>query len=299
VQVADGALYWAKRSGRNRSRRYDPEHVMVVTDAQRTEFSAMLEQPEAVRPVFQPIVALATGRIVGYEALARFANQRGRLPTWWFAQAHKFGLGHQLEAEAVRVATATKGRPADAWLAVNLSPSAVVSRELSEILDGDLNGLVIEVTEQERIGDDERTRDVLNNLRARGARIAVDDTGAGYAGLQTVMSLRADIIKLDRSLVADVDRDRAKRALVEAFVSFARNTGAEVCAEGIENLQALDVLREIGVTYGQGYAIARPGPAWPSLDPQAIATCWPHLAGGRRLTAVRDDHPRAARGDGA
>ena len=113
----------------------------------------------------------------------------------------------------------------------------------------------------------------LDPLRARGARIAVDDAGEGYAGLQQVMSMRADIIKLDRALVADVHADPAKIALIGSLVHFARSTGASICAEGIETLAELRVLIHLGVATGQGWALARPGAPWPEVDPEAARVC--------------------------
>jgi EAL domain-containing protein (putative c-di-GMP-specific phosphodiesterase class I) len=134
---------------------------------------------------------------------------------------------------------------------------------LREQLPADLTGIVIEITEHELVADGERLRATLDELRARGARIAVDDAGAGYAGLRQLMLLRPDVIKLDRGLIEDVARDEAKQALVECFVRFAERTSADVCAEGVESLEDLLVLARLGVAYGQGYAIARPGFDWP------------------------------------
>jgi EAL domain-containing protein (putative c-di-GMP-specific phosphodiesterase class I) len=99
----------------------------------------------------------------------------------------------------------------------------------------------------------------------------VDDAGSGYAGLRQLMVLRPDVIKLDRDLIADVARDEAKQALVECFVRFAERTDAAVCAEGIESLEDLAVLARLGVAYGQGYIIARPGFDWPEPAPAARA----------------------------
>ena len=82
VQLADGALYLAKSTGRARSQMYDPEHVLVITEEQRAEFASLLERPQAIRPVFQPLVSLRTGEVVGYEALARFDDSRNLPPTW-------------------------------------------------------------------------------------------------------------------------------------------------------------------------------------------------------------------------
>jgi EAL domain-containing protein (putative c-di-GMP-specific phosphodiesterase class I) len=250
LQLAAGALSWAKDSGRGRTRRYDPEHVFVVTEEQRDDFAALIARPDAVRPVFQPIVALASGEPVGYEALARFEGKPGLPPSWWFSQAHRFGLGAALEGQSVRAALAARNRPAGTFLSINLSPSALGSSHVTEHLPRD-----------------------LEPLRARGARIAVDDAGEGYAGLQQVMSMRADIIKLDRALVADVNTDPAKVALIGSLVHFARSTAALICAEGIETLEELRVLIHLGVAYGQGWTLGRPAADWPRVNAEAARLC--------------------------
>jgi diguanylate cyclase (GGDEF)-like protein len=273
LQLADGALFWAKESGRGRSRRYDPEHVFVVTEEQREDFAELIAAPNVVRPVFQPLVSLASGEAVGYEALARFDGKPGLPPSWWFSQAHRFGLGAALEAEAVRVALAAEGRPEGTFLSVNVSPSALAAPEVRELLPPDLHGVVLEVTEEERMVDVDALQRHLDPLRSRGARIAVDDAGEGYAGLQQVMSMRADIIKLDRALVADVHTDPAKIALVGSLVQFARSTSAAICAEGIETLDELRVLIHLGVAYGQGGALGRPAEPWPRVRAEAAGIC--------------------------
>jgi diguanylate cyclase (GGDEF)-like protein len=273
LQLAGGALQWAKESGRGRARRYDPERVFVVTEEQREDFASLIARPGAVRPVFQPIVALASGEPVGYEALARFEGKPGLPPSWWFSQAHRFGLGGALEAESVRAAVAADNRPPGTFLSINLSPSALASAHVRERLPSDLRGIVLEITEEERVLDVEGLQRDLDPLRARGARIAVDDAGEGYAGLQQVMSMRADIIKLDRALVADVNADPAKVALIGSLVHFARSTGAAICAEGIETLEELRVLIHLGVAYGQGWALGRPGAPWPRVNAEAAGLC--------------------------
>jgi diguanylate cyclase (GGDEF)-like protein len=273
LQLAAGALSWAKDSGRGRTRRYDPEHVFVVTEEQRDDFATLIARPDAVRPVFQPIVALASGEPVGYEALARFEGKPGLPPSWWFAQAHRFGLGAALEGQSVGAALAARNRPAGTFLSINLSPSAIGSSHVTEHLPHDLRGIVLEITEEERVLDVEGLQRDLEPLRARGARIAVDDAGEGYAGLQQVMSMRADIIKLDRALVADVNTDPAKVALIGSLVHFARSTSAAICAEGIETLEELRTLIHLGVAYGQGWALGRPAAAWPRVNAEAARLC--------------------------
>ncbi|MCP9488479.1 MAG: EAL domain-containing protein [Solirubrobacteraceae bacterium MAG38_C4-C5] len=282
--LADGALYWAKGCGRDRTRRYDPEHVVVVTCEQRVEFAGLIEAGSNVSAHFQPIVALADGGVAGYEALARF-NARQHLPaSWWFEHAHRLGLGPALEATAVAAALAAPDRPPGTFLSLNLSPSAVLTDEVAAALPARLDGLVIEITEQERINEHDALQAALDRLRARGARIAVDDASGGYAGLQWVMRMRADIIKVDRGLIQDIHRDPAKAALVSSLVHFASCTGAEVCAEGIEHLEELRLLKGLGVTYGQGFVLGRPAEWWPEVDLDAAATC--RVYDGERLPAI-------------
>jgi EAL domain-containing protein (putative c-di-GMP-specific phosphodiesterase class I) len=120
--------------------------------------------------------------------------------------------------------------------------------------------IVLELTEHTRVRDYEGLRVCLDRFRDRGVRIAVDDAGAGYAGLQHILNLQPDVIKLDIMLTRDVDTDPARRALSACLVTFADEIGAEVVAEGIETLAALEALRALGIRWGQGFYLARPAP---------------------------------------
>jgi len=278
LQLAEGALYWAKRSGKSRSRRFDPDHVRLSGDApQRSEIEQILQQ-DAIEPVFQPVASLTSGRVIGYEALARFPGAPGRPPSTWFAQANACGLGPQLEAAAIRSALARDGRPPGTHIAVNVSPSALSSEVVRSVLAGDLSDLVIELTEHEVYVGDSLLADSLADLRERGARIAIDDTGAGYAGLKQVMWVRPDIVKLDLDLTREIHADPVRMALVESLVRFARRVGATVCAEGIEHPDDIAVLANLDVPWGQGYALGRPAPPWSEISPHAAETCRSALA---------------------
>lgn len=263
LQLAAGALRWAKSSGRGQTRRYDPENVSVPTDQEeRAEIEGLLEREQPVVAFFQPLVSLSTGRVLGYEALSRFPDPPGRGPDAWFAQAARCGLAARLEAAALRAALSKEGRPQGTFLSINVSPTTLGSAEVQAVLPTDMTGLVVEITEHELADDLDALEKELAALRERGAKIAVDDAGAGYSGLQTVMRIQPDVIKLDRSLVMNLDEDPAKEALIDSFVRFARRTGASVCAEGIERMEELKLLADLDVTYGQGYVLARPAPEW-------------------------------------
>jgi EAL domain-containing protein (putative c-di-GMP-specific phosphodiesterase class I) len=210
--------------------------------------------------------------VAGYEALTRFATAGpARTPDLWFAQARRCGLGPALEARALAVALAVPGRPAGTFLSLNVSPGALVSPEVAAVLPDDLSEIVVELTEDEVFSSDAALDVQLAALRARGARIAIDDAGAGYAGLQQLIRVKPEILKLDRSLVSGVQHSESKLALLHALGAFASSTGAAVLGEGVEELEELHVLARADATYAQGYALARPGPAWPSAS-ASVAT---------------------------
>jgi EAL domain-containing protein (putative c-di-GMP-specific phosphodiesterase class I)/ActR/RegA family two-component response regulator len=221
---------------------------------------------------FQPIVELRTGNVVGYEALARFRFLPSRSPADWFAEAAELGLDVELELAAIRAAitTATTEGGADAlmdkFLSINAGPDAICDDGFEPALDGVLRDeLVIEVTEHAAISDYQRFRSKFLPFAARGARLAVDDTGAGYASLRHILQLGPQVIKLDLSLIRGIDRDPARRVLAATLLEFAHQTDAAVIAEGIETSGELDTLIELGVGYGQGYLLGRPRPLISSL----------------------------------
>jgi len=218
-----------------------------------------------IETALQPIVALSTGRVVGYEALSRFPEGR---PDEWFSEAARVGLGVQLELAAFERAWSFRPLlPRDAYLAVNLSPAAVCSSELAARIDGEQpEGLVVELTEHTTITDYELVMERVAWLRHRGARVAVDDAGSGYAGLHRILTMAPDILKLDLQLTRGVARDPARQALVRALTWYAASTGSTVVAEGIELQEELDVLSALGVPFGQGYHLGRPVPATEIVD---------------------------------
>jgi diguanylate cyclase (GGDEF)-like protein len=296
LQLAEGALYWAKRSGKSRTRRFDPDHVRLAGDApQRSEIERILRE-RAIEPVFQPVASLTTGRLLGYEALARFPDSPERPPSTWFAQANACGLGPQLEAAAIQAALDVPGRPPGTHLAVNVSPSALSTDVVRSVLPDELSDLVIELTEHEVYVGDSLLADSLADLRERGARIAIDDAGSGYAGLKQVMWVRPDIVKLDLDLTRAIHSDPVRMALVESLVRFARRIGAIVCAEGVEKHDDIEVLANLDVPWGQGYALGRPAPPWSHISPHAAETCRTALAQAL-ISSPGGDSPTISAGD--
>lgn len=221
------------------------------------EVAAIIELG-AVQTALQPVLVLGSGTVVGHEALSRFG---GRVPTdRWFKAAARYELGSALEQLCLGAALSRLAAlPAHEFLAVNVSPLALGDPDVLALLQSvDLRRIVVEITEHEAVADYALTRAVLGRLRAAGARIAVDDAGAGFASLRHVLMLQPDIIKLDIGLTRNVDVDRRQQALVRAITVFGATVGATVLAEGVETSEQLVALREIGVELGQGWHLGVP-----------------------------------------
>lgn len=211
---------------------------------------------------YQPIYCFSSKRVIGLEALSRFAAPPPRPPDVWFKEAADVGLGEQLEIAAVELALNRLDRiPASTYLALNISPAHLISGALAEALAPyPPERIAIEITEHVEISDYASFARAVAPLRARGIKLAVDDAGAGYASFRHILQLQPDTIKLDLSITRDIDTDRTRRALAAALIRFAQETGSQIVAEGVETDGELAVLRELGVDKAQGYLIGRPQP---------------------------------------
>ena len=216
----------------------------------------------ALTMAFQPVADLVSGAVVGAEALARFSCAPRRPPDEWFAEADEIGRGIELELAAIGSALDRMDQlPDSAFLSINASPATLVTPELGTLLapyPGER--LVLELTEHTRVHDYDTLLVALDRLRLTGVRFAVDDTGAGYAGFESLLRIRPHILKLDISLTHGIDGDPVRRSLAAALVTFASETGATIVAEGIETHEEVATLQRIGIPWGQGYYLARPGP---------------------------------------
>ncbi len=212
---------------------------------------------EGFTPVFQPIVDLATDRVVGDETLTRFAD--GVAPQRRFAEAARVGMGHAFERATMVAALLAATDLRDVWVSVNVSPGFLAAGGAEELPRPATCSLVLELTEHDPVEDYSEIRRAIERLD--GVRLSIDDAGAGYACLTHVLTLGPAFIKLDRGWVVGIDADPARQALVAGLQSFAERTGATIIAEGIETEAELATLRELGVALGQGYLLGRPLPA--------------------------------------
>ena len=228
--------------------------------------------------VYQPILDLGTGEVLGAEALARFGTEPQRSPAQWFIEAAEVGLAIQLELAAIRrAAEGLALLPPTAFLSVNASADTIRSPALLDLID-ELPGprVIIELTEHEPVADYRELVPSVNRLRERGVRLAVDDAGAGFTSLQQILQLAPDLIKLDRGFIEGLADDPVRRALTTALLTFAADIGATLVAEGVATAEELRALRTLGVRHGQGRFLGEPT-ALP-FDPEQLA----HLGAAER-----------------
>jgi EAL domain-containing protein (putative c-di-GMP-specific phosphodiesterase class I) len=220
----------------------------------------ILGGPEQLRVHLQPVIGLHTGVVWGLEALARFPGHPQPGPAAWFKSAIQAGWGPALETVALCGAlNVLDALPAGMTLTVNLSPKALLRPDVTGLLlDAAPDRLLVEITEHEPVHDYPALLRALADLRNAGMRIGIDDFGAGHSSLRHVLQLSPDVVKLDISIIRNVDVDPSRQALVEAMLAFCSRIGADVIAEGVEEPGELVTLLELGVGYGQGWFLARP-----------------------------------------
>lgn len=241
------------------------------------EFRGILDR-RLISVVYQPIVDLASGAILGWEALAR--GPRGshfRSPDVIFNFAEDAGLLFAVERVCREQALRGLGSLAAAQkIFINVHPRTMCDPnftrgETMQLIKGigiEPRNVVFEITERHSIGDYSLFNRTLEHYRSQGYLVAVDDVGTGYSGLQAIAEIRPNFLKVDMSLVQGVDGNPVKRALLETLVAFADKIGSAVIAEGIETEAELAALSAMGVHYGQGYYLARPA----SPKPEVIAS---------------------------
>ena len=265
LEQADAGVYAAKRSRRDPVVVQGRSALEAPTDANE-EVRSRVERvivEGRVRARFQPVVSMADGGVLGYEALARVEGSN-LAPDRWLDLAERAGLRGDLEA-AMWDAALADGWTGEGLLFLNASPVALLTGALWRCRHRVPAGVVIEVSEQHAIADYSALSRTLSDWAGFGAQVAVDDMGSGHANLRHVLNLAPRFLKLDRSLVADLHVTPARYALVESIARFAERTGSLVIAEGIETEEEAEAVRAAGVPYGQGYLFARPEPVPPTV----------------------------------
>jgi diguanylate cyclase len=272
VRDADTAMYRAKDDGRRRAVAYDPsmgEHVR-----RRTELDRALRQALAAREIdvaFQPIIKLATGRLVGFEALARWQRPEGFCPPDLFIPvAEENGLIVQLGEQVLvrsldELCRWRRATPLEVGVNVNVSVRQLQDQRFVEHVLAELaarglpvSALRLEVTESTLVGKDETANQSLRELEEAGVSVSVDDFGTGYSSLSYLSRLRVHEVKIDRTFVSGITIRPHDAAIVRATTAMAHAMNLGVVAEGIETVEQRDALVAMGIERGQGWLLGRP-----------------------------------------
>ena len=272
MKCADLALYRAKAEGRGTFRFFEPDmdaHIQARR-ALEVDLRRALNNGEFTL-AYQPQINLAGNELIAMEALLRWSHaERGPVPPSEFIPlAEEMGLIVPLGEWVLREACKDAARwPDSIKVAVNLSPVQFRSRGLVTMVTQALaaarlepNRLELEITEAVLLQDDETIVTMLHQLRTLGVRIAMDDFGTGYSSLSYLRSFPFDKIKIDRSFIKDIDRNRDSAVIIKAIAGLGQSLGIETTAEGIETAEQLELVRRAGCTEMQGYLASPPRPA--------------------------------------
>ncbi|MGX9357342.1 putative bifunctional diguanylate cyclase/phosphodiesterase [Roseobacteraceae bacterium S113] len=278
-RVADFALYASKTNGRNQMTAYDQE-----LEDKFLERRAMVEElPRAIsnrelEVHLQPKVLLPQGKVYGFEALVRWRRDGRVIPPGEFILiAEESGLVVDIDDFVLQSATQTiaewnSEQGTEFSVSVNLSTLHLNSREVIERVHDALwqsrlapELLTLEITESTEIRDWDQAGSVISALSDLGCRIALDDFGTGFSSLAYLRLIQADELKVDKSLVDEIERSQDARLLLASVFEIARNLSLSIVVEGIETLEQSSILAEMGAPYGQGYFFGRPLPALDAL----------------------------------
>ncbi|WP_447784960.1 bifunctional diguanylate cyclase/phosphodiesterase [Stenotrophomonas bentonitica] len=272
VRDADAAMYRAKAQGKDR--------FAVFDEAMREEALRSLDLEADLRrainnrdflPYYQPIVRLADGQVVGYEALLRWRHERRGLllPSAFLDLGEESGLIEQVDWLLYEDVIGQLARGGEGYLSVNVSPRHFRSADFSSRLFGlieaagaDPHRLRLEITEVALLDDGPRTLRILQTLRERGVLVQLDDFGTGFSALSYLHRFPISTLKIDQSFIAGLHGQdlQSTYALVQGVLSLARTLGIETVGEGIENMAQRQTLLQLGCDYGQGYLLGRPAP---------------------------------------
>jgi diguanylate cyclase (GGDEF)-like protein len=274
---ADAALYRGKRGGRTVVTVFDPAldrgHVDEGMRAELSVAVAMVIESRGLTPVYQPIVHLPTGRILGYEGLVRVDPASGFPHTGaLFDAAEVAGRVLELDRAALEVVlNGASALPPSTLLSLNVSPRSFEAPEFNATVFLAIlrrheiapDRVLLELTERDAIRDPDRLRETIHALQVAGVRVAADDVGAGNAGLRLLSQFRFDVVKIDLSLVQGGTSGEQTLNVLTSLVGLARRWGALTIAEGVETAAQLRTILGLGIDAGQGYLLGRPGPLLP------------------------------------
>jgi EAL domain-containing protein (putative c-di-GMP-specific phosphodiesterase class I) len=239
--------------------REEPSHRADLAPDAETALRAVIAG-HGLQTLLQPIVSLPSGQIVGYEALSRGPHGSAlEVANALFGAGERFNLTVELELACARQAASLAARlPEGRWLSINLGLAALATPGAVESLARP--GVVLEITEHLPLDQAQAYAGFFAKVRSLGARLALDDTGCGFAGIEAARSIRPDIAKLCITVTRNANRSFAHRAEIAGVVAELRGVGAEVLAEGVEIQEQAEAMTEIGASLAQGWHFGRPVP---------------------------------------
>ena len=257
-------LYRSKQGGKNRVSYAGKEFEDTARRMKsQTDMCISLSRGERLLAIKQPILRLADEKIIGYEFLSRFVNGTVELPENFFRICSERNVLTLVDHQCIRRAVAAAATiEEDVRFHVNLFPSTMIAipaeHLISEFPREGRERFCIEISEQQILGDPVYLLDTVKTFKDAGLRIAVDDVGYGNSCLESLVLLEPDIIKIDKRCVRGIERELPKQRHLERYLSVANELGAEVIAEGVERREELEVLKRLGVQFGQGFLWGAP-----------------------------------------
>jgi diguanylate cyclase (GGDEF)-like protein len=252
-------------------------------DKQLQEALDYIIRNKQIKTVFQPIISLKDGSVLGHEALSRMCCESAiQNPEMLFVVAGECNRIWELELLCRTVALETAFKfmvpPYNKKLFINVNPNLINDDSFKKGFTKKFlaeygitpSQVIFEITERNVIKNMRRFKDSVSHYKGQEYKIAIDDAGAGYSGLNLISEVSPDYIKLDMKLIRDIDRDRIKYALVKGMVEFSRAANVELIAEGIETYEELETLVKLGVQYGQGYFIQKPDEKVKEVDGEMV-----------------------------
>ena len=276
IRHADQAMYQAKEKGRNQFQLFDP-HADAFRRQRReqlTEITRALENQE-FELHFQPQVRMADCQVIGFEALIRWNHpERGLIPPGEFLpvveNSHlEIPVGQWVLKEAIHQMNRWTDAGEDLAVCININSAHLIDRTFVDYLNAYLQShpevcpsrITLEVLETTALEDTKRASNVLSHCRDMGLQVALDDFGTGFSSLTYLRTLPVDVIKIDKSFILNMLASDSDRAIVESVIFMAQRFNRVVLAEGVENMDIADALRDMGCNQVQGFGIARPMPA--------------------------------------
>ncbi len=268
-EKADMALIEAKESIREKYIIYRPHHNkqdLIKTNIEKTKVLYNAIKKDKIVPFFQPIVDIQTKKIVKYEVLARVVHKNSDIETIFpYLQIAKDNKLYFDITKAMLAKSADLFFKKNINFNINFSIEDIKDKRVLDILDeiekkypGIFNKITFEILESEAINDYKSIEEFISTVKSKGAKIAIDDFGSGYSNFEHLLNLQIDYLKIDGSLIKNIDKDENSKRIVKLISNFAKESNIEVVAEFIENESIHKVLKKLNIEFGQGYYFSKP-----------------------------------------